>query len=177
MKNIVFALSLLFICAVYGVKFYLPKIIDARVSEQVNKQLRVITADFQKKNDQLAEIVKNIEVKQQKLDEEPSVQTGISDFRIDFDRWNCWCDLKNKLRYGEECSEELARFRKVFSDCSELLKMVDSLISDKNNELKDDTLINNLLKFVRIHKVNESELEKIAGYVLLFSIRKAGTNG
>lgn len=176
MKNIVFALSLLCICAVYGVKFYLPKFIDARVRERVNEQMRVITADFQKKNDQLAEIVKNIEIKQQKLNEGSPVQTGISEFRIDFDRWNCWCDLKNKLRYGEECSEELARFRKVFSDCSELLKMVDSLMSDKNNELKDNTLINNLLKLVRMHKVNESKLEKIAGYVLLLSIGKVEAN-
>ena len=177
MKNIVFALSMLCVCAVCGVKFYLPKLIDVRVSEQVNEQLRIITADFQKKNDQLAEIVKNLEFRQQNFENLPSEHKVVSDFRIDFERWNCWCDLKNKLRYGEECSEELARFRKEFSDCSELLKMVDSLISDKNNELKDDTLINNLRKFARIHKVNESELEKIAGYVLLSSIRKAGTNG
>lgn len=176
MKNIAFALSVLCICAVYGVKFYLPKFIETRVREQVNEQMRAVSEEFRKKNNQLAEIVKNIEAQQKKSENKTPVQTGITEFQVDFERWNCWCDLKNKLRHGEECSEELEKFKEAFSDCSELLKMVDSLMPDKNNELKDDTLINNLLKFARIHKVNESELEKIAGYVLLLSIGKVETN-
>ena len=173
MKNVVFALAVLCLCGVGGVKFYLPKLVDARINNKIDG----IAVDIQRRYDQLAETVKALEVRQQKLEGMGSVQTGISDFRIDFDRWACWCDLKNKLLHGDECSEELAKFRKAFSDCPELLKMTDSLVSDKNRELKYGVLINNLLKFARIRRVDEGELEKIAGYVLLSSIRKAGTNG
>ena len=173
MKNVVFALAMLCLCGVGGVKFYLPKFIDARINDKIDG----VAEDIQKRHDLLAEIVKNLEIRLQKLEGKAPVQVGISDFRIDFDRWACWCDLKNKLLYGDECSEELAKFRRTFSDCPELLKMTDSLVSDKNKELKYGTLINNLLKFARIRRVDESELEKIAGYVLLSSIRKAGTNG
>ncbi len=176
MKNIAFALSVLCICGFAGVRFYLPKFIETRVREQVDEQMRVVTEDFRKKNDQLAEIVKNIEAQQKKSENKTPVQTEIAEFRVDFERWNCWCDLKNKLRYGNECPEELARFRRMFSNYPDLLKMVDSLVSDEKSELKDDTLINNLLKFVRVYKVNESELEKIAGYVLLLSIGKVEAN-
>ena len=173
MKNVVFALAMLCLCSVGGMKFYLPKFVDARINNKVDG----VAVDIQKRYDQLTKAVKTLEVRQQKLEGRGSVQTGISDFWIDFDRWACWCDLKNKLLYGDECSEELAKFRKTFSDCPELLTMTDSLVSDKNKELKYGTLINNLLKFARIRRVDESELEKIAGYVLLSSIRKAGTNG
>ena len=121
MKNIVFALSMLCVCGFAGIRFYLPKLIDIRVREQVNEQVRIVAADFQRKNDQLAGIIKNLEAQHKKQEDVAPAQTGISDFRVDFDRWNCWCDLKNKLRYGDECSEELAKFRKAFSDCPELL--------------------------------------------------------
>ncbi len=176
MKNVVFALLILCVCGVGGVKFYLPKLIDERVDKQVSDRINSATATIQKQHDRLAEIVKNLESCQQNLEKVPLENKVTSNFKIDFKRWDCWCDLKNKLRHGTEFSEELSKFRNMFSDCPDLLKMVDSLVSDKKIETKDDSLINNLLEFVRIRGINESELERITGYMLLLSIRKAETN-
>ena len=76
------------------------------------------------------------------------------------------------MRHGSECSEELAKFRQIFSDCADLLKMVDSVAVVRNGETKSNLLINNLLKFARIRGVDKNELDRISGYVLLLSIRK-----
>ena len=172
MKNIVFALLILYVCGVGGVRFYLPKLIDERISDRVNRA----TAIIQKQHDQLAEVVKNLESRQQNLENTPSEHKVVSNFKIDFERWDCWCDLKNKLRHGSEYSEELAKFRNMFSACPDLLKMVDSIVPDKKIETKSDSLINNLLEFVKIHGINESDLERITGYVLLLSVRKVEEN-
>lgn len=172
MKNIVFVLSVLCICGFGGVKFYLPKFINSRVRSQINDA----SVAIQKQYDQLAETVKNLEAHQQKLENFPSDRKIVSNFKIDFERWNCWCDLKNKLRCGDEYSEELARFSKMFSDCPDLLKMVNSVVVDENNETKDNSLTNNLLRFAKIHGINDNELDRITGCVLLLSIRKVGSN-
>lgn len=168
MKNIVFTLLVVCVCAVGGVKFYLPKLIDKRVSDRINSA----TATIQKQHDQLAEVVRNLESRQQVLDSLSSGRRAVSNFKASFERWDCWCDLKNKLRHGNKCLEELAKFRNMFSDCPELLKRVDSLVSDQNNETKGDSLIKNLLKFVRIHNINEDKLGRVDGCVLLLSIGK-----
>ena len=172
MKNIVFVLSVLCICGFGGVKFYLPKFVDSRVRNQINDASIAI----QKQYDQLIETVKNLEARQQKLENLPSERKIVSNFKIDFEGWNCWCDLKNKLRCGDEYSEELAKFNKAFSDCPDLLKMVNSIIADENNEAKDNSLTNNLLRFAKIHGINDNELDRITGYVLLLSIRKVEEN-
>ena len=172
MKNVVFVLLVLCVFGVGGVKFYLPKLIDERISNQINS----VAVTVQKQYDELNKIVKNLESRQQNLENLPSEHKVFSNFKVDFKRWNCWCDLKNKLRHGTEYSEEIARFRSVFSDCPDLLKMVDSLVSDKEIQKKDDSLINNLLEFVKIRGINESDLDRITGYVLLLSIRKAEVN-
>ena len=172
MKNVVFALLVLCVCGVGGVKFYLPKLIDERVDKRVDDRINSAATTIQKQHDQLAEVVKNLESRQQNLENLPAGRKVVSKFKVDFKRWDCWCDLKNKLRHGNEYSEELTKFRSVFSDCPDLLKMVDSLVPDKKIEAKDDSLINNLLEFVKIHGINGSDLERITGYVLLLSIRK-----
>lgn len=176
MKNVVFALLIFSILGVGGVKIYLPKLIDKRVEEQVSDRINSATATIQNQHDQLAKIVKNLESRQKNLENIPSEHKVVSKFKVDFKCWDCWCNLKNKLRHGKECSEELVKFRNTFSDCPELLKMIDSLVPDKKFEAKDDSLINNLLEFVRIRGINEHDLERITGYVLLLSIRKVETD-
>jgi hypothetical protein len=176
LKNVVFALLILCVCGVGGVKFYLPKLIDERVDKRVSDRISDATAIIQKQHDQLAEIVKNLESRQQSLGNTSTEHKAVTNFKVDFKRWDCWCDLKNKLRHGNEYSEELAKFHNMFSDCPDLLKMIDSLVPDKKIETKDDSLINNLLEFVKIHGINESDLERITGYVLLLSIRKVETD-
>ncbi|MBO7642175.1 MAG: hypothetical protein J6S86_03375 [Alphaproteobacteria bacterium] len=171
MKNIVFVLLVLCVCGFGGVSYF-PKFIDARIHEQINNA----ATGFQKQNAHLAELVKNLEFRLQKLENSPSQYNVSSNFNIDFDRWTCWCDLKNKLLRGDECSGELEKFRKVFSDRPDLLKMMDSVIANENNTEKDNSLINNLLRFAKIRGINGNELDKITGYVLLLSIRKAGSN-
>lgn len=172
MKNIIFTLLMLCVCGVGGVKFYLPKLIDERIRNRINSA----TVTIQNQHDQLAEIVKNLESRQQNLENNPFRHKVVSNFKIDFERWNCWCDFKNKLRHGDEYSEELVKFRNTFSDCPDLLKMVDSLVPDKKTEIKSDSLINNLLEFVKIRGINESDLERITGCVLLLSVRKVEEN-
>ncbi len=172
MKNVVFVLLVLSVCGVGGVKFCLPRLIDTRIGNHINNA----TADIQRQYAQLAEVVKNLEDRQEKLLRNPSESKVVLDFKIDFERWNCWCNLRNKLCHGSEYSEESARFRDKFSDCPDLLKMVDSISSDQNNKANDNFLTNNLLKFANIHRVNENELNRITGYVLLLSIRKAERN-
>lgn len=172
MKNIV-VLVVLIVCGFGGVKFYLPKFIDARIHDQVINA----TAEIQKRNEQLAEIVKSLDVRQQKLDNHESMQLKGCGLEIDFNRWSCWCDLKDKLLYGGEYSDELIRFRAMFSDCSDLMAMVDSVVSEQNNETKEFTLINNLRKFFKIRSVNERKIERITGYAMLSSIRKVEENG
>ena len=54
--------------------------------------------------------------------------------------------------------------------------MVNSITAHESNEAKDDSLINNLLRFAKIRGINDNELNRITGYVLLLSIRKAGAN-
>lgn len=172
MKNVVFALLVLCVCGFGGARFYLPKFIDARVHDRISNA----TADLRKQNEQLSETVKNLETRLHKLENLPSEHKVISSFKVDFDRWNCWCDLKNKLIQGDEYSEELAKFRKMFSDCPNLLKMLNSVIENGSNSAKDNSLINNLLRFAKIHGINGNELDKITGYVLLLSIRKVEAN-
>lgn len=173
MKNAAFVLLvLLCVCGLGGARFYLPKFIDARIRTQIDGA----TADIKKQRGQLEEAVKDLESRLQKLENFPSDHKIVSNFKVDFDRWNCWCGLKSKLLCGEEYSEELAEFRKAFSDCLDLLKMVDSLVYNKNNEANDNPLINNLLRFAKIRGINGNELDKITGYVLLLSIRKVGAN-
>lgn len=172
MKNVVFVLLVLSVCGLGGARFYLPKFIDARVHEQINNA----TTGFQKQNAHLAELVKNLESRLRKLENSPSVHKVSSNFYVDFDRWNCWCDLKNKLLRGDECLEELLKFRKTFSDCPDLLKMVNSIAAHESTEAEDNSLINNLLRFAKIRNINDNELDKITGYVLLLSVRKVGAN-
>lgn len=172
MKNVVFVLLVLCVCGFSGARFYLPKFIDARIREQINNT----ATNFQKKNNQLTETVKNLESRLQKLENLPPENKVGSDFKVDFNRWNCWCDLKSKLLKSDEYLEELERFRKAFSDCPDLLKMVDSVTANGNDAAKDDSLINNLLRFAKISNINDNELDRITGYVILLSMRKVGAN-
>ena len=55
MRSVVFASLILIVLGVGGVRFYLPKFVDARIRDQIGDA----TATFQKQQDQLAEIVKN----------------------------------------------------------------------------------------------------------------------
>ncbi len=172
MKNVVFTLLVLCFCGIVGVGFYLPRLIDERINGQINN----VTAAFKKQHDRLVEIVKSLKSQQQSLENVPSEHKVISSFKIDFERWDCWCDLRNKLFCGASCSVELARFHEVFSDCPDLLKKIDSIVCSKNNEMRDDSLINNLLRFVRIHTIDKNELDRISGCVLLLSVRKVEEN-
>ncbi len=168
MKNVIFLLLVLGACGVGGVKFYLPRLIDERINNRVDSTI----ADLRKQNNQLMELVKNLESRQQSLESLPLEHQITSDLKIDVDRWNCWCDLKDKLCQGSDYSEELVKFRKAFSDYEDLLKMVDSIVEDGSNSIKDNSLINNLLKFARIRDIDRNELDRISGYVLLLSVRK-----
>ncbi len=172
MRSVVFASLILIVLGVGGVRFYLPKFVDARIRDQIGDA----TATFQKQQDQLAEIVKNLESRQLSLENVPSGNKVISNFEVDLDRWNCWCDLKSKLLCGADYSVEIMKFRETFSGCLDLLKKVDSIINSENYEIKDNSLINNLLKFVRIHSIDENELDRISGCVLLLSVRKVEEN-
>ena len=171
MKNVVFALLVVSVCGIGGVRFYLPKLLDERISDRINNA----TTTFQKQYDQLAEIVKNLESRQQNLESVPSESKVIPNFRVDFERWNCWCNLKNKLLCGANYSVEIAKFREMFSDCPDLLKKVDTIVCSENSETKDDSLINNLLRSVRICSIDKNELDRVSGCVLLL-IRKVEEN-
>ncbi len=168
MKNIVFALLILNVLGVSGVKFYLPKLVNDRIDNAITT--------LQKQHDQLAEIVKNLESRQLRLENVPSENKVNSTFKVDLDRWNCWCDLKNKLLCGADYSVEIMKFREMFSGCPDLLKRIDSIVDSENNEIKGDSLINNLLKFVRMRSIDKNALDRISGCVLLLSIRKVEEN-
>lgn len=168
MKNIVFVLLMLGVCGIGGAKFYIPKLIDSRIRFQINNAITTI----QKQQNEVITLVKNLESKLQQLKNLSDERKFVPNFKIDFNRWNCWCDLRKKLIHGEKCSVELAKFRDEFSNCPDLLKMVDSIVVNEDSGMRDDSLIKNLLKFVKIHSVNEDELERVSGYVLLLSVRK-----
>jgi len=172
LKNVVFALLIVSVCGIGGVKFYLPKLIDSRIDGRISSA----TTSFQKQYDQLAETVKNLESRQQIVENVPSESKVISGFKINFERWDCWCNLKNKLLCGADYSVEIAKFREMFSDSPDLLKKVDTIVCSENNETKDDSLINNLLRFVRICSIDKNELDRISGCVLLLSVKKVEEN-
>ncbi len=173
MKNIIFTLLVVGVCGFGGVKFYLPKLIDERIDTRINST----TADFRKQNNQLTEILKNLESRLLKLETLPSSEHRVaSGFKIDFDRWDCWCDLRNKLLCGDGYSDELNKFHTIFSNCPDLLKMVDSIITKENSSTKSNSLINNLLRFAKICSIDKNELDRISGCVILSLIRKVEEN-
>lgn len=173
MKNVIFTLSVLGVCGFGGLRFYLPKLIDKRIDTRISST----TEDFRKQSNQLTEILKNLESRLLKLETFSSSEHRVaSGFKIDFDRWDCWCDLRNKLLCGDEYLNELDKFCMAFSDCPDLLKMVDSIITNENCSTKSNSLINNLLRFAKICSIDKNELDKISGCVILSLIRKVEEN-
>ena len=173
MKNIIFTLLVVGVWVFGGVKFYLPRRIDERIDIRINST----TADFRKQSNQLTEILKNLESRLLKLETLPSSEHRIvSSFKIDFEGWDCWCNLKNKLLCGDGYSDELDKFHTIFSNCPDLLKMVDSIITKENSSTKSDSLINNLLRFAKMCSIDKNELDRISGRVILSSVRKVEEN-
>lgn len=168
MKNTILTLFVLCVFGIGIAKFYVPKFLDSRIRFQINNAITAI----QKQNDQVTALVKSFESKLQHLENLSDKRNLIPNFTVDFNRWNCWCDLRKKLLHGEKYSSELAKFRAAFSNCPDLLKMIDSMVVNDNSEVREDSLIKNLLKFVKIRSVNEDELERLSGCVLLLSVRK-----
>lgn len=162
------AVVLLCICGMSLLLFYQMRL---TVNERVQKQVAVVTESFKRENDRLLDFVKKLEKNQQEILDKRRESKELVDVKVDFKKWDCWCDLRSKLKQGGDYSVELKKFREIFSDNSDLLNLVNSLIRESDEGGSLNELTNNLLKFAKIRSVSESGLEKVSGYVLLLSIK------
>ncbi len=181
-KALLILLPALVICGggAYVVRVYIPEQIDARVSAfslEFMTQSRVLNnriQDLENENKNLKERLQNLGqsvVNLENSGQESSrtvVQTQI--LKPNFKKWESWCALKKKLKQRGSYTDELAEFQKNFADHPEILRMVESL--NKNNLETDSNLINNLLDLLKIRYIDEYDLAKVSGYVLLSSLVK-----
>ena len=163
MRKVVIVLSLLGLVSVIG--FYLPK--------KAAGYIKATVSDLQTQNDSLKKEIESLEERLSKLEKREPQVISKTNIKTDFKKWNCWCDLRKKLETDEDFSSELKNFKTLFADHPDLLKMVEKLTempqkndSEGNNS---NSLVNNLLKFAKIRKVDKNELLRISGYVLMLT--------
>lgn len=178
-KALLILLLALIICGggAYVVQVYIPEQIDTRVSTfslEFMTQNRILNnriQDLENENKNLKGKLQNLGqsvVSLENSNQESSktvVTTQI--LKPDFKKWESWCALKKKLKQRGAYSNELAEFQKNFADYPEILQMVSDL--DKNNLETSCNLINNLLDLLKIRYIDEHNLARISGYVLLLS--------
>lgn len=100
---------------------------------------------------------------------EQNKRESVTQTKINFKKWNCWCALRGKLKRGEDFLSELKNFRELFASCPDLLNAVNKLTEIPIKDKSSDSLVNNLLKFARIKRLDENELTRVSGYVLMLS--------
>ena len=152
-------------------KFYLPKQIDEKMKKAAANPNVLLLKKIENFEEKLQNFEKSNEKFENKLQKIEKIGENF-DFVVDFEKWNCWCELRKKLKNNEDYSSELKIFKEKFSNHPNLLKMIDELISKKNNKINSDSLINNLLRFARISFISEDDLLNISGYVLLLSFER-----
>lgn len=179
-KALLILLPALIICGggAYVIQFYIPEQIDARVNTfalEFATQNRILgnrIQDLENENKNLKEKLQNLGqsvVNLENSGQESSktvAQTRV--LKPNFKKWESWCALKKKLKQRGSYASELAEFQKNFADHPEILQMVADL--DKNNLETRHNLINNLLDLLKIRYIDEYDLAKISGYVLLSSL-------
>ncbi|MDR1375253.1 MAG: hypothetical protein LBJ45_00360 [Holosporaceae bacterium] len=86
------------------------------------------------------------------------------------EKWKAWVALRFLIESGEPLEEELERFRKLFADDEETLKLVEELILDLNPAANDNGALaickKYLKKVIKFKKTDCGKLMKISGYVL-----------
>lgn len=171
------------VLALIGVtnKDYIPKknkLLDSILSDVIpgnKKQLEASTSDANikvvKTPNEEENLLKNkVEMLEKRLSKLEQAQKRPFPIKIDLKKWDCWCALRKKLELGEDFDFELKEFKKSCTNHQELLKMVEKLTVmptvEKNNS---NSLVNSLLKFARIKKIDKNELLRISGYVLMLT--------
>ncbi len=171
MKKFV-AVAVLCIGSVGALMFYQTKYVDARI----NKKIAEVTISLNKQTTDLWNSLKKLERDQQKIINQKSPEKELVDIKVDFDKWDCWCALRNKLKQGKDFSVELKKFQEVFADNPDLLNLVESEIKETEEGGRLNKLTNNLLKFAKIRSISEGGLERISGYILLLSVKGMRVN-
>lgn len=149
------------------------KIVSSYVAHQQNKlqsHLDNITELVARQATHLKQLEDQVADLQQKLATIHAMQDGSQCSRRD--KWMAWVALRHKLENNENCTHELERFNRIFTNDKVLLEMVQELVRgidcvSTNQGENEQSLCNRFLKqVVRFRKINQRKLSEVSGYVL-----------
>ncbi len=164
-KKVFIAIFFLFLLGMgyWSIKFWIP----SQLSGEVKKNSK----ELSQKNENLSDEVLKLKEAMSLVQEKCNFSSPKVNCDLNTEKWDCWCELRFCLNQGNEYKESWEKFQKLFSDDVELVKMVDELIKKAiQTPILSSIFTKYLRNFVKIYRVNELDMLKIEGRILIKSL-------